>query len=134
MTYRLVHGLYIYIMNFHITRQVGYHAISLVEMEVVLYLEIMTSSMRVFSTDMYLYRVNNNNGIVMPLRRHNTSCYSMTSIHTCLCIHTHTHTRIHFYNRQRTSLYEVLNQLDLPVSTILQTSSKSKCNYYRMPF
>lgn len=80
-------------MNVHITRQVGYHAISLVEMEVVLYLEIMTSSMGVFSTDMHLYRVNNNNGTVMPLRRHNTSCYSMTLIHTCLCIpYTHTHT------------------------------------------
>ncbi len=81
-------------MNVHITRQVGYHAISLtlVEMEVVLYLEIMTSSMGVFSTDMHLYRVNNNNGTVMPLRRNNTLCYSMTSIHTCLCIHTHTNT------------------------------------------
>jgi hypothetical protein len=44
-------------MNVHITRQVGYHAISLVEMEVVLYLEIMTSSMGVFSTDMHLLHI-----------------------------------------------------------------------------
>jgi hypothetical protein len=46
------------VIGFRAIRQVGYHAISLVEMEVVLYLEIMTSSMGVFSTDMHLYRVN----------------------------------------------------------------------------
>ena len=97
MTYRLVHGLHIYIMNFHITRQVGYHAISLVEMEVVLYLEIMMSLMEVFSPSMHLYNISNtlyqgnSENFSHPEILHRYSAcarykYLTESLHTCLYV------------------------------------------------